>query len=700
MRNPYCRGRIARLLIALMLPLPLLLTAGCSSVTYITLSVTASPSQLTIYPGQQKVPVSITVYGSGSSTPATVTLTGLPSGVTVTPATVAPGATGTLYLSASPSAGQSDISPTAISATTSWTTQATLVANKGQVQATTPFPLIVSISNSSFAPEQSAINLPIININTNGTPIVSTSTDVSGTITITSPDGSTTYLDDTAALHVHGNSTAEMPKLPYEFKLDDSIDLLNTMGLQCPYGKSGTTCDKSKTYVLLANYDDKSLLRDWSASALANAIPYGGDYLNETPVPSSYKGTIPTPSGTSTLMPWAPHSLFVELYLNGAYEGNYQLIEKVNVDSHRVNITELSESDISPSQVTGGYLMEIDHHEDEAYVFTTPQGVPIGLIDPDFTPDPEVPEQTAYITSYVDTAENALFSSNYTDPTQGWRAYFDEASAVNFYIVNEVMGNVDGGAFFSSDYLYKDVNNPFLYMGPVWDFDISSGNVNYESIVSPVVPWMQTQSPWYARWFTDPGFKADVVKQWNALQKNGVFTAWLASIQQESSSLQQSANNNFIRWPILGLEVWPNAEAAGSYNGEVNYLVNWLNLRIDYLDSQFNNKAQTSTSLTVSSGTLTAGAPVTLSASVSGTGSSLTGTVSFLANGVIVGTASLSGESATLSASNLPAGAVSLQAVYSGDSINALSVSAAQSVSVAASSTVRAKTVAGPSKLL
>ena len=72
-----------------------------------------------------------------------------------------------------------------------------------------------------------------------------------------------------------------------------------------------------------------------------------------------------------------------------------------------------------------------------------PRGVTIGLIDPDFSPDPEVPEQTAYISSYVDAAENALFSSNFTDPAQGWRAWFDEASAINFYIVNDVMGNVD-----------------------------------------------------------------------------------------------------------------------------------------------------------------------------------------------------------------------------------------------------------------
>src|ERR1700683_828585 len=165
--------------------------------------------------------------------------------------------------------------------------------------------------------------------------------------------------------------------------MNTSLDLLSAMGLNCPYvtSKGKEVCDKSKSYVLLANYDDKTFLRDWSASALANAIPIGNGFLN-SPADS------PSPSGSSTLLPWASHSLFVELYLNGVYEGNYQLIEEVKVDSHRVNINELSETDIAPAQVTGGYLMEIDQREDEAYVFHTPQNVPIGLIDPDFTPDP------------------------------------------------------------------------------------------------------------------------------------------------------------------------------------------------------------------------------------------------------------------------------------------------------------------------
>ncbi|HEY1902326.1 MAG TPA: Ig-like domain repeat protein [Terracidiphilus sp.] len=668
----------------------------CSAGYGQTFTVTVAPSSLTIYPGQQNVPVAITVGASSYAEPISVTLTGLPSGITVSPLTLTAGGSGTLKLSASVSAGQKGFSPSAPSITTSWTAAVSVVAAAGSTRATAPLALTVSISNPSFAPAPSAIDLPILTIDTSGAPIANKTTDVPGTVTITSADGQTSYLpnssdtDNTATFHVHGNTTADMPKLAYEMKLNTSLDLLNTMGLNCPYvtgSKNKPTCDKSKTYILLANYDDKTFLRDWAASALANAIPLTSPYL------ASPAGS-PSPSGTSTLMPWAPHSLFVELYLNGVYEGNYQLIEKVNVDSHRINITELTDTDTA--DVTGSYLLEIDQHRDEDYVFSTPHGIPIGLIDPDFTP--EVAQQTSYITSYVDDAETALFSSDFTDPTLGWRAYFDESSAVNFYIVNDLMGNADGGSFFSSDYLYKDLDNPLLYMGPIWDFDVSAGNVNYVPIENATVPWMQQEALWYIRWFEDPGFKADVVTQWNTLKNNGVFSTWLASIPQEAKTLEQSQANNLGRWPMQGIKVWPNPEAAGSYNGEVQYLTNWLQLRLAYLDSKLNNKAQTATSLSLGNETLRSGSPVTLTAEVTG-GTGPSGVVSFLSTGVVLGTGSLSAGTASLTASNLPAGTDEIQAVYNGDQTNGMSSSNGQLVTVLPPLTATTLSIAGPSSV-
>jgi hypothetical protein len=647
-----------------------------------TFTLSATP-KVTIHPGDQNVPVTINVGTSTYTGPIYITLTGLPSGISVSPLTLTAGTSGTVNLSATVAAGQELFNPleNAIDNTPSVTVN--VVAIAGAAQITSTLSLTVSLENSSYKPAPGAINLPIVTINTSGVPIVDKTTDVPGTIVITSANGQTSYLpntsdtDDTATFHLHGNTTLGMPKKAYHVKLTTSLDLLETMGLSCGYlsSKGKPACDKSKSYVLLANYDDKTFLRDWSASALANAIPVGGAYLN-SPADS------PTPSGTSTLMPWAPHSLFVELYLNGVYEGNYQLIEEVKVDGNRVNITELAETDVT-DDITGGYLMEIDTRQDEDYFWVTPHGIDIGLIDPDFAPDPQVPEQNDYITQYVDTAETALFSSNFESPTLGWRPYFDEATSVDYHIVMDLMGNVDGGSMYSSDYLYKAKDNPLIYMGPVWDFDISSGNVNYKPIVDPSQPWMLIEARWWVQLYKDPGYKADAASQWNALKNNGVLAAWLASIPQEAATLQQSQVNNFGRWPSQGIMVWPDAEAVGSYNGEVAYLTNWLTVRMGYLDSFFNTKAATSVAIAVPGGTLRQGSPITLTATVSG-GSGPTGQVAFLSNGVVLGLSTLTGSSATFTTGAFPPGTDAFEAVYVGDVKNALSVSTNTSVTVLA----------------
>jgi hypothetical protein len=124
-------------------------------------------------------------------------------------------------------------------------------------------------------------------------------------------------------------------------------------------------------------------------------------------------------------------------------------------------------------------------------------------------------------------------------------------------------------------------------------------------------------------------------------------------------------------------------------------LIDWLNLRIGYMDSLFNNnKAQTSTTLSTASGSLSSGSPVTLTAQVTG-GSNPTGVVSFLAGGVVLGAGSLNGGTASLTLSNLQAGTTGLQAIYNGDIANALSSSATQTVTVSAPLASTVTTVAG-----
>jgi hypothetical protein len=85
----------------------------------------------------------------------------------------------------------------------------------------------------------------------------------------------------------------------------------------------------------------------------------------------------------------------------------------------------------------------------------------------------------------------------------------------------------------------------------------------------------------------------------------------------------------------------------------------------------------TTTRLTTSAATITAGQSVTFTATVAAAGSGPTGTVTFKNGSSVLGTATLSAGAATLTTSGLPAGSDSITASYSGSTTCAASTSAA-----------------------
>lgn len=96
-----------------------------------SLEVSPSVSSLTIHPGDQGVPLPVTLKVDGDQGPVRITLTGLPQGVTVTPATLPGSGNGNLLLSAAVDADQELFSVGA-----STTHQVTVMAFSGEAKAT------------------------------------------------------------------------------------------------------------------------------------------------------------------------------------------------------------------------------------------------------------------------------------------------------------------------------------------------------------------------------------------------------------------------------------------------------------------------------------------------------------------------------------------------------------------------------------
>ena len=152
-----------------------------------------------------------------------------------------------------------------------------------------------------------------------------------------------------------GNSTwTYSVKKPYQIKLDKASDLM-----ECG--------EPAKTWVLLGNYFDKTLLRNRIGLNLAAEMG----------------------------MEYACHVRPVDLYYDGVYRGSYLLSEKIEIKTNRVEIRDLEDAfektnaetaDLdslprvqgkaangylcqyikglnTPEDITGGYLLEIDFPE-------------------------------------------------------------------------------------------------------------------------------------------------------------------------------------------------------------------------------------------------------------------------------------------------------------------------------------------------
>lgn len=389
----------------------------------------------------------------------------------------------------------------------------------------------------------SAEQLPTLHLTTqNGGAVTSREVYVPGMFKLTDTLGRPQF-EGSVEVKGRGNSTWDMPKKPYRLKLAASTPLLSMPA--------------SRHWVLLANYSDKTLLRNDIAFELSRNL--GMDYT--------------------------PRSQFIDLVMNGSYQGVYQLTEQIRVATERVNIPELKATDTSAAAITGGYLIEVDERRGEAFCFnSTATPMVFCLSNPETLLDASRSRQRDYIQGYIRQVDASIFGPQFTDPARGYAAYIDVESAISYYLVNELFKNVDGNLRLST-YLYKTRGGKLTF-GPIWDFDLAIGNVNYNG-ADVAQGWHIRTAPWFARMFEDPAFLSRVKARWSEMNADHTLEKLLLYIRTRRDYLAKVQVRNFERWPILSTYVWPNRVVTGSYDAEVLAMEDWLWVRMGWLDAQF-----------------------------------------------------------------------------------------------------------------
>ena len=360
--------------------------------------------------------------------------------------------------------------------------------------------------------------LPVLYIDTEeGKPIVSKEDYVMANLRIQGNAEFEQQYMGMAQIRGRGNSSwQKYLQKPYKLKLDKKTNIFG-------FGKS-------KHWVLVSNYNDKSCLRNYIASELAKEL-----------------GVL------SMDMTW------VDVVLNGEVKGCYMLSQHLRVEKNSVDIFDwegeaediadalfdavkdadaLEEEDKKLLEtkmeqnlawvtngkvafkgktynlsdyglkkdydITKGYLFEASQKKSGPTHFLTPQGVNLEVSAPEYLSTNS--EMFSFVTNLWKD-----FEAEYCQlpPREGkdFAKYADMESMVGIWLVNEIMGQND---LLNSRFSYI-ANDGKIHYGPAWDYDHGSASLSATSRVNIFFTFRDKftddelrRYTYYPKWFPDP----------------------------------------------------------------------------------------------------------------------------------------------------------------------------------------------------
>lgn len=354
-----------------------------------------------------------------------------------------------------------------------------------------------------------------------------------------------------ASVRQRGNGTMSYDKKSYKIKLDEKADLF--------LGASETSSEAARDWVLLAEYYDRSNLRNYYTFLAASMLD-GLNYVTEC--------------------------MFVKVYLNGEYQGVYLLCEEVEVNEARVDVDDKTTSEkgflielVQSNTAKQEYTLSV-YHEDTLLFYDVRSNI-----------DTDV-EQSAEdywrIYDVLEKAETALASGDQAEIA----AVIDLDSCVDMYLLQEFMMNIDVG--WGSFYLYCEAGEDVVYFSPPWDFDHAAGidvrlmEASYEGLYVGSVEAHQMQSNlWYEDLMQQEWFQELVKARWN--EQKEVFVQGVAEIRTVAQTYDAQFTKNYNMWHTVEepLYMWP--DYGSTYQEDADYLYDWLENRYDWLDDYFNN---------------------------------------------------------------------------------------------------------------
>ena len=340
----------------------------------------------------------------------------------------------------------------------------------------------------------------------------------------------------TGGIRGRGNTTWKYPKKPYRLKLDSKTSF---------FGE-----EASKSWVLLAMYNDFSLSRDALAFKLASSLG-NGDYV--------------------------PSYNYVELYINGRYKGLYLLTEHINENPERTDVKDKFDK----NDTAVPFLVELD---DYAELDGGVEGVDYFKIGDLFYsvkyPDKDeryTEAQFEYIKNYISKVHSLCYKQNVT--LDELSEYIDVDSFIDYFLIQEIVIQPDIDT--KSVYMYKAVDGK-MKMGPVWDYDwaFSGPSLAFWNDYELKETELCTRGTWfYALLNRSPEFRSAVKSRYNEIEDTVRAAAY--EFKEENAKISKAAHKDYLLWHF--------------YNGNASYQRNFerdfelLLRRLDWLSVEFNS---------------------------------------------------------------------------------------------------------------
>lgn len=343
-------------------------------------------------------------------------------------------------------------------------------------------------------------------------------------------DGSLEYRSRfTDQIRGRGQSSWKRKKKPYNLYLDRAADLMG-MG-------------KSKRWCIIANMFDECSLRNWLAYTLADRVaPYAG---------------------------FAPECRFVDVYLNGRYNGLYLLCEKVQIQPGRLEISTESwlfdfeqkvrwDSLTNPFDFGEGIVVEVVH--------------PVGCTE----------EERKVLEDRLAEFQTALLSEDGVNPDTGkrWSDYIDLDSFARKYLIEEMLQNYDAGS--CSQYFFWNAEDDLIYAGPCWDYDLTLGVHPNQTVPNCFLArrvWKTPTiyTPWYDGLWQHEEFRDRVIELYRTEFQPAIRDMMASDLPQKARELEAAVAANSNRWRSY--------YESSHFLGSLDHLRDYLEAHISFLDS-------------------------------------------------------------------------------------------------------------------